>query len=78
MVDTAMGKATMSMLGEGQHCASVDIQMRFIRAVGDGRVVADAKVLRRGRTVVHLQAGVTDDEDHLIATAEGTFTIIVP
>ncbi len=76
MVDTAMGQATMSLLDEGLFCASVDVQMRFIRPVSTGVVVAEAKVLKKGRSVVHLEAHVADDADRLIATASGTFAII--
>ncbi len=76
MVDTAMGQATMSVLDEGLFCASVDVQLRFIRPVGRGVVEAEARVLKKGRSVVHLDARIVDDADRLIATASGTFTII--
>ncbi len=76
MVDTAMGQATMGVLDEGLFCASVDVQLRFIRPVSSGVVVAEAKVLKKGRNVVHLEAGVVDDRDRLIATASGTFAIM--
>ncbi len=78
MVDTAMGKATMSLLPDGQFCASVEVQLRFIRAASEGELVADVSVVRRGRNVVHLEGRVHDGDDRLIATAGGTFAIIVP
>ncbi len=76
MVDTAMGKATMSVLDEGQFCASVEVQLRFIRPASEGPATATATVLKRGRSIVHLQAEVMGEDDRLIATANGTFTII--
>lgn len=76
MVDTAMGKATMSVLDEGQFCASVEVQLRFIRPASEGAMMATATVLKRGRSIVHLQATVTGEDERLIATASGTFTII--
>jgi acyl-CoA thioesterase len=76
MVDTAMGKATMSVLPEGRFCASVDVQLRFIRPASEGVLVADVEVLKRGRAVVHLQGSVHDGDDTLIATASGTFAVI--
>jgi acyl-CoA thioesterase len=76
MVDTAMGKATMDVLDDGWFCASVDVQLRFIRPVSSGAVEAVATVLKKGRSVVHLEARVADDQDRLIATAAGTFAII--
>ncbi len=76
MVDTAMGKATMSVLDEGQFCASVEVQLRFIRPAAEGSIAATATVLKRGRSIVHLEARVLGAGDRLIATANGTFTII--
>ena len=76
MVDTAMGKATMSVLPEGQFCASVDVQLRFLRPASEGQLVADASVLKQGRNLVHLDAHVRDLDDRMIATAAGTFTVI--
>lgn len=76
MVDTAMGAATMSVLDEGRFCASVDVQLRFVRPAADGSLVAAVEVLKRGRHVVHLRGEVRDGDDRLIATSEGTFAVI--
>lgn len=76
MVDTAMGKATMSVVDDGRYCASVEVSLRFIRPVAEGRVTATATVLRRGRNLVHLDARVVDADDRLVATADGTFALL--
>ena len=76
LVDTAMAKATMSVLEEGFYCASIEVSLRFIRPVSTGTVTAEATVLKRGRHVVHLDARIHDSEDRLIATSDGTFAII--
>jgi acyl-CoA thioesterase len=76
LVDTAMGKATMSVLDESTFCATIEMSLRFIRPVGSGSVLAVAKVLKRGQHVVHLDAQIHDSQDRLIATGYGTFAII--
>ncbi len=76
MVDTAMGKAAMSVLDEGQFCASVEVQLRFIRPASAGPLTAAASVTKRGRSVIHLEARVTGEDDLLVATSNGTFTVI--
>jgi uncharacterized protein (TIGR00369 family) len=68
MVDTAMGKAVMSVLPEGRHCASVDIQWRFLRPAANGELLAEVEVLKQGRAVVHLDGRVRDADDSLVAT----------
>ena len=77
LVDTAMGKSTMSVVDEpGRFCASIEVSLRFIRPAVAGRLTAVATVIKRGRNVVHLDARVTGDDDRLVATSAGTFAIL--
>jgi acyl-CoA thioesterase len=76
LVDTAMGKATMSMVDDGMYCASVELSLRFIRPASSGQLIADATVVKKGRSIVHLEARVHDADDRLIATSSGTFAIL--
>ena len=79
LVDTAMGKSTMSVVDEpGHYCASIEVSLRFIRPAVAGRVTATATVVKRGRHVAHLEARVVDDAERLVATGAGTFAIIGP
>ena len=77
LVDTAMGKATMSVVDEpGRYCASVEVSLRFIRPAVGGRVTAEARVVKRGRHVAHLDASVHDEDGRLVATSTGTFALL--
>ena len=77
LVDTAMGKSTMSVIAEpGRYCASIEVSLRFIRPAVAGRLTAEATVVKRGRNIVHLDGRVVDADDRLIATAAGTFAIL--
>jgi len=76
MVDTAMGRATMSVLDAGRFCASVEVQLRFIRPASAGVLRAEVIVVKRGTAIVHLEGRVHDDSGRLVATAAGTFAVI--
>jgi acyl-CoA thioesterase len=78
MVDTSMGKAAMSVLDEGQFCATTDVHLRFLRPVRPGPIVADTRVVRKGRVLVQLETRVSDAEDRLLATGTGAFAVITP
>ena len=78
MVDTAMGAATMSVLGHGQLCASIDVQVRFCKPAFEGGLVATATVMQAGKRIVHLQADVRDQHDALVALASGSFAVLGP
>jgi acyl-CoA thioesterase len=78
LVDTAMGAATMGVLGEGDLCASIDVQLRFLRPVVEGELVATAEVVQAGRRIVHLEGRVHDGLDRVAAMATGSFAVIAP
>lgn len=60
-MDTAMGAAVMTIVGEGRRCATIEVQTRFHRAVASGTLTAEATVLSTANRVVHLQARTVDD-----------------
>ena len=77
LADTAMGKATMSMLQEGQICASIEVSIRYLRAVTEGKLVSTASVIKAGRSVVHLESQVAVEGDQrLVAIVHGSFAVI--
>jgi len=76
VVDTSMGAATMSSLEAGLACTSIEVHLRFLRAVVSGRIVAESTVVKGGRRVVQLDARVHDEAGNLIATASGSFAVI--
>jgi acyl-CoA thioesterase len=76
LVDTAMGGATMSVVGEGNWCATVDITTRFLAPCFGGELVATATVRKAGRRVVHLDASVTGTDGREYTAATGVFAVI--
>ena len=77
MVDTAMGRATLSVLDEGCLCASIEVSVRYLRPVVQGRLVATATVLRAGRRIVHLEGAVhVDGDDRPVAVVQGSFAVL--
>jgi len=78
LMDTAMGAACMSVLDEGLYCATIEMQVRFLRGASSGRLEATAAVINAGRRIVHLDARTVDDAGRLIATATASFAVIQP
>lgn len=78
LVDSAMGIAHASTLAEGETFTTVDLQIRFLRAVKIAHLTARGKVIRRGRTVSFAESDVHDDAGRLIAKASCTCLTIRP
>lgn len=76
LMDTAMGAAVMSVVDEGQFCATVELHTRFHRPAHQGQLTAEAIVLSAGRRTVHLEAKTRDHDGRLVASATGSFAII--
>lgn len=76
MVDYSMGAATVSLLKEGQYCATIEIKMSYMASVRAGIVRCETEVIRPGRRVVFLESKVRDDSGKLIAAATGSFMVI--
>jgi acyl-CoA thioesterase len=76
LADTAIGAATMSVLDDAHWCASIDVQLRFLRPVFAGPVEARAEVLRAGERVVHSEARLVDGDGELVAHATGAFAVL--
>ena len=75
MIDTAMGAAAMSVLGEGQFCATIDIHTRYLAAAMEGTIEVEAVVRRAGRRVIHLDAVARIGEAEIV-TAVGSFAVL--
>lgn len=76
MLDTAMGAATMSVVPDGNWCATLDIHTRYLSPCFGGRITATATVRKAGRRVVHLDAVVAGDDGREYVAASGVFAII--
>lgn len=76
LVDTAMGAATLGSLAPGLICASIEVHLRFLGSVREGRLAARAWVVRGGSRVVHVEGRIVTGEDRLVATATGSFAVL--
>jgi uncharacterized protein (TIGR00369 family) len=60
--------------GVGQ--STLDLNVSFIAAITDGDVIAEGRILRRGRTVAFGEATITDSNGKLAAVGRATYLII--
>ena len=70
--DAAMGVAWASGLLEDETFTTIELKINFFRPFRTGKLIAEGKVLRRGRTVGYVECDVKDEEGRLIARAAST------
>lgn len=77
LLDTAAGCAVHSVLAAGEGYTSLDLTVKFLRAVtvGSGLLTAEGTVVQRGRRTALAQARLTDESGRLVAHATSSCMI---
>jgi uncharacterized protein (TIGR00369 family) len=70
--DYAMGMAWVSGLNEGESCTTIELKINFLSPFRTGKLIAEARVVRRGRNVGFVECDVRDDNGKLLARASST------
>ena len=76
LADACMGLATMSTLHEGETFTTLELKMNFLRPVYQDKIVCEAKVLHRGRTIALAEAAVRNSEGKEVARGVATQMIL--
>ena len=75
LADTGMGAALYAALEKGQHCATIEIKIVYLRPVTEGHLICRTTLIQKTRRFAVLESEVKND-DRLVAKAMGTFAII--
>jgi len=75
LADTASGLAVRSALGRGLAHATVQLDVRFLRAGGPGTLEARGRAVRVGRTIAFAEADIVDGTGETIARASATHAV---
>jgi uncharacterized protein (TIGR00369 family) len=72
LADAALGCAHASLLEDGESFTTLELKINFLKPVWQGRLIAEARSLRLGRTVGLTACDVTDEHGSLVAHATST------
>jgi len=72
LVDAAMGCSHASLLDEGETFTTLELKINYLKPVWNGRLVAEGKVIKAGRTIGLVEGRVTDESGSLVAYATST------
>jgi acyl-CoA thioesterase len=74
MADTGMGGAVYSVMEKDELCATIEIKIVYFKAVKEGSLVCDTRIISRGKRIAALESEITN-EGRLVAKANGTFSM---
>jgi len=72
LADAAMGFAYAATLGDGETFTTVELKINFFRAVRQGKLTAEARVIKSGSTLGYVECDVRDTSGKLVAKAAST------
>ena len=75
MADTGMGGALYSSLAPGETCATIEINIVYLKAVTDGDLTCETRLIHKSSNIGVLESQI-DNQGHLVAKALGTFSIL--
>ena len=81
LVDMAVGGAlgtTHYNAAGGVGQTTLDLNVSFLAAAADGDIVAEGRLLRRGRSIAFGEARITDGAGKLVAVGRATYMLLQP
>jgi uncharacterized protein (TIGR00369 family) len=75
LIDSAIAQALLTTIRPGCSVVTVRLDTNYFAPVREGRLVASAKVVRKGRRIAHGEAVVTDDAGRTVAQGWGVFAV---
>jgi uncharacterized protein (TIGR00369 family) len=74
--DAAMGLAFATTVVGDQTFTTIELKINYFRPVWKARLRAEARVVRRGKTVGYIECDVTDEAGRLVAKASSTCMVL--
>jgi uncharacterized protein (TIGR00369 family) len=72
LADAAMGWAYAATLPEGEKFTTIELKINYLRAVTEGMLTAEAKVVKGGSTLGYVECEIIDEQGRLVAKATST------
>ncbi len=76
MLDSAMGAALATVLGEGEQPPTLEMKINFIQPAKVGTIGGTARVVHRGKSVAFAEGELRSASGALLATGTSTARII--
>src|SRR2546423_796964 len=76
VADAAMGTAWASTLQEGESFTTIELKINFFKPIWTAKLRAEARIVKRGRTVGFVECDITDENNSLVARASSTCMIL--
>ncbi len=74
--DAAMGFAMASTLADGESFTTIELKANYFKPVWKARLRADAKIIKRSRSLGYLECDIVDDTGALVCKLASTCMVL--
>lgn len=74
--DSAIAMALLGMVARDQTLTTIEMKINYLRAFGDGAIIAEARIVHKGSNIALGEVEVTNDHGDIVAKALATCMII--
>lgn len=76
LADEAMAHVVLANLNAGESTATIEMNIRYLKAAARGYIIAEAVLIKKGTRVITVLADIVDDKRQLLAQAGASFMVI--
>lgn len=73
--DSAVGMALVGMTGRDQNISTLEMKINYMKPVREGAIMAEARIIHRGRQTAVGDVEVRDEERNLVSKGLATYAI---
>ena len=71
-IDEGMIVAVRTLLPAAEHFTTAELRVNYLRPAAGASFLCESEVVRKGRTLVYVEASLTDDQGRLVARASSS------
>lgn len=75
LADTAVGLALATMIETYQRINTIEMKINFLASIREGQVVAEARILRKGKAVAVGDVSIFDEHGKMVAKSLMSYSI---
>jgi len=76
LADEAMAHAALVALKPGETTATIEMNIRYLKACPSGDITAEAALIKNGRRIMTMKAEITDSKGQTVAQAGASFMVL--
>ncbi|OLO37137.1 hypothetical protein BTR23_14325 [Alkalihalophilus pseudofirmus] len=75
LIDSVIGTAVRTVLDTNEYSVTAEMNINYFRPAIEGNIIAEGKVLNRGKLLIVGVADIKDEEGRLLATGRATYAV---